>query len=88
MDHMPISGTEPSFILVQDSLPNPTFYISGLFVTPQTADIKSGIRSENLGLNRTYPDSKTMLGQRWHRVVRLAYGWSWKYNVGPTLPLR
>ena len=34
------------------------------------------------------PDSMTMLGQRWHSVVRLAYGWGWKYNVGPTLPLR
>ena len=34
------------------------------------------------------PDSMTMLGQRWYRVVRLAYGWGWKYNVGPTLPLR
>ena len=31
---------------------------------------------------------KTMLGQRWHMVVRLAYGWGWKYNVGPTLSLR
>ena len=29
------------------------------------------------------PDSMTMLGQRWHRVVRLAYGWGWEYNVGP-----
>ena len=35
-----------------------------------------------------YPDSMTMLGQRWYRVVRLAYGWGWKYNVGPTLPQR
>ena len=34
------------------------------------------------------PDSMTMLGQRWYRVVRLAYGWGWKYNVGPTLPQR
>ena len=30
----------------------------------------------------------TMLGQHWHKVVRLAYGWGWEYNVGPTLPLR
>ena len=34
------------------------------------------------------PDSMTMLGQRWHRVVRLAYGWGWEYNDGPTLSLR
>ena len=34
------------------------------------------------------PYSMTMLGHRWHRVVRLAYGWGWEYNVGPTLPLR
>ena len=27
-----------------------------------------------------------MLAQRWHRVVQLAYGWGWKYNVGPTCP--
>ena len=33
-----------------------------------------------------FPDSKTMLDQRWHRVVRLAYGWSWKYNVGQHCP--
>ena len=38
--------------------------------------------------NRKNPDSMTMLGQRWYRVVRLAYGWGWKYNVGPTLPQR
>ena len=34
------------------------------------------------------PDSMTMLGQRWYSVVRLAYGWGWRYNVGPTLPQR
>ena len=38
-------------------------------------------------INLCFPDSMTMLGQRWHRVVRLAYGWGWKYNVGPK-PLR
>ena len=38
-------------------------------------------------VGRSYPDSKTMLGQRWQRVVRLAYGWGWKYNVGPALSL-
>ena len=36
--------------------------------------------------NVSSPDSKTMLGQRWHRVVRLAYDWSWKYNVGQHCP--
>ena len=30
----------------------------------------------------------TMLSQRWHMVVRLAYSWGWQYNFGPTLPLR
>ena len=39
-------------------------------------------------LRAIHPDSMTMLGQRWYRVVRLAYGWGWKYNVGPTLPQR
>ena len=36
---------------------------------------------------RNIPDSMTTLGQRWFMVVRLAYGWRWETNVGPTLAL-
>lgn len=32
-----------------------------------------------------YPDSMTMLGQRWQMVVLLVNSWRWVYYVGPTL---
>ena len=46
------------------------------------------VLSLRLWHTRYTPDSMTMLGQRWYRVVRLACGWGWKYYVGPTLPQR
>ena len=41
-------------------------------------------------LKKTLPDSMTTLAQRWHSIVRLAYGYPlgvlcWP-NVGPTMP--